>query len=173
MTLNSSVIYNKESIAIVTADQLDSLKELAQSAPLKRSRLCLHLSPDDLVQEMVIVLQKDTLIRPHRHKNKSESFHLIEGSILVVLFDENINPKQFIHLSANGQHPFMYRLSSDEWHTVICLSEYAVFHEVTTGPFIAAEFPDDIKDCGDEKLTRYKERLLSQYLNSTKKGSYL
>lgn len=36
---------------------------------------------------MLIVMAKGSYIRPHKHKNKSESFHIIEGLLDVIVFD--------------------------------------------------------------------------------------
>ncbi len=88
---------------------------------------------------MVIAFHRDTYIRPHRHKNKTESFHMIEGEVLVTFFDDEGKEMQKIHLGMGND--FLYRLSADHWHSVTCLTEYAVLHEVAMGPFSAAEFP--------------------------------
>ena len=37
---------------------------------------------------MFIALSDETYIRPHKHLNKSESLHVLEGSADVVFFDE-------------------------------------------------------------------------------------
>ena len=54
----------------------------------ERVRLCTHQSVEDAVHEMLIVHIKGTYIRPHKHPNKSESFHIIEGNLDVVVFDD-------------------------------------------------------------------------------------
>ncbi len=141
MTTPPAVIYSKSPISIVSPPLIEELKKMATNHSLKRARLCLHISNEDQIQEMVIVLDKDTYIRPHRHPKKTESLHLIEGELLVVFFSEEGRVEKSLHLSAEGDMPFLYRLSESLWHTVIPLSKYVVFHEVITGPFSAPEYP--------------------------------
>lgn len=118
-------------------DVLDDLKRRAAKAPLRRPRLCLHRGHDDTVHEMVIALGRDSYVPPHRHLSKSESFHLIEGEVLVVLFDEEGRVARRIHLGPPGSgRPFLYRLSPPSWHSVVPLTEFAAFHETTNGPFV-------------------------------------
>lgn len=83
-----TVLHAREPITTVSSDLIGKLKGMALNAPLKRARLCLHLSTSDTVQEMVIALHETTYIRPHRHPTQSESFHMIEGSVLVAFFDD-------------------------------------------------------------------------------------
>jgi cupin fold WbuC family metalloprotein len=141
MNGSSSVLFANQVISTVSQGRIVELKQIALNSPLKRSRLCLHLSHEDLVQEMVIVLHKDTYLRPHRHQNKTESFHMIEGAVCICFFEDSGEIKQLLLLSASPGKTFLYRLSDSFWHTVIPLTEYAVFHEVATGPFSSSEFP--------------------------------
>lgn len=121
------------------------LHSRALSSPLKRSRYNLHSGPDSLVHEMVIGLLGDTYIRPHRHSQKEESFHIIEGELSVLLFDQDGAVTRCIPMSCTrpGSH-LIYRLSPAVWHTVIIHSPFAVIHEVTNGPFTpdSAEFAE-------------------------------
>lgn len=141
MSGSPSVLYAREVITTVSQDQIEELKQLALSTPLKRARLCLHLSKEDLVQEMVIVLHRDTYLRPHRHQDKTESFHMIEGEVCVCFFEDSGEIRQTLRLSADHKKTFLYRLSDSLWHTVVPLTEFAVFQEVAKGPFSASEYP--------------------------------
>ena len=51
-------------------------------------RLCAHPAVDDRLHEMVIAMARETYVRPHKHVNKSESVHVIEGLADAVLFDD-------------------------------------------------------------------------------------
>ena len=133
----SEVIFNTEEIIEVSAATLEDLKRRASEAPRRRFRLCLHRSPAEQVQEMVIVFCGDTYIRPHRHpRGKSESYHIIEGELTVFLFDDLGNVIRRVEM---GEHDsdgsFLYRLASDIWHMPVPRSEFVVFHETFTGPF--------------------------------------
>lgn len=106
----------------------------AQSSQLRRARINFH-SPDAKVHEMIICLMHDTNIAVHRHFAKSESFHLMFGSLCIVLFEANsTNVLQKVFLDANSSNCF-YRLDSSLFHLVIPLTPYVIMHETTPGPF--------------------------------------
>jgi cupin fold WbuC family metalloprotein len=135
-----SVFHSTDDIAEVGADWFERLKRHAFEADMKRARLCLHHSLDDPLHEMIIVFHWDALIRPHRHRNKSESFHVIFGELDILLFDEHGQLVRIVNMgdAESGKTP-IYRLSAPLWHTVLIRSEYAAIHEVTNGPFRVEE----------------------------------
>lgn len=130
-----ATFFSHEAIGTVGTEQLAQLKQAALQAPLRRSRLCLHHDPQDLLHEMVIVFCRASYVRPHRHKGKSESFHVIEGELEVVFFDDDGGVLRRLKMGPGPDRIFLYRLSSPIWHTVVPLSEFVILHETTTGPF--------------------------------------
>lgn len=134
------VYRNDQKIVCVGEDWIRTLKAAASASPRRRARLCLHLSNSDRVQEMVIALCRDVLFRPHRHLHKSESFHLMEGELDVLVFDEQGKLERAIPMGAPGsRHTYCYRLSASAWHAILPRTEFVVFHETTAGPFIPGE----------------------------------
>jgi cupin fold WbuC family metalloprotein len=138
--MKTAVFYNDAEIAEVSSDWYEKLKSHALEADQKRARLCLHQKPDDPLHEMIIVFHRDTVIRPHRHLSKTESFHMIFGELDIVLFDDRGQKTRVIQMGdlASGKTN-VYRLSGPTWHSVIIRSEYAAIHEVTNGPFRVEE----------------------------------
>lgn len=117
--------------------EVNFLKKEAFKTPRRRARLCAHKRNSDKVHEMLIVLAKGSYIRPHKHRAKVESFHLIEGRVDVVLFDRSGNPQKVIRMgSAASGRVFYYRFTDNSFHTLIIRSSTAVFHETTNGPFV-------------------------------------
>ena len=131
------VFYTKEDVLIFTDEMQDFLILCASQHPKKEARLCTHLSSDSQLHEMIIVHSKGNYVPPHRHYNKTESFHLIKGQLAVVIFSELGEINQTIYLS--DKEDIYYRLQKSFYHTVVPLSEYVVFHEVTDGPFLIDE----------------------------------
>lgn len=135
-----SVFYMDEDIVEVGSKQLESLKIAAKNSTLRRSRLCLHRNTSDQVQEMVIAFCKDSYVRPHRHINKSESFHIIDGELIVVFFNNDGHVTKKIEMGpVESSKIFIYRLNSSIWHTIIPISDYVLLHETTAGPFVKSE----------------------------------
>jgi len=85
---------------------------------------------------MLIVHAKNTYVRPHKHLNKSESFHIIEGSADVIIFNEEGSIIEVIEMGdfKSGKQ-FYYRLSEPYYHTLLIHCDFLVFHETTSGPF--------------------------------------
>lgn len=130
-----NVLHNSAEVYVLDDQKIAELKDMALAHPLKRSRVCLHGGPDSPVQEMIIVAHRDTLIEAHRHPaNKPESYHLVEGHLLVKIFAEDGSVLRSIELSDHTS-PKLYRIQGGVWHQPIPLSEWVVYHEVFTGPF--------------------------------------
>ena len=142
---SDSVFVSKADSTIIGANELTFLDTSAGISSLRRSRICMHTASDQKVHEMVIVLKKDSLIRPHRHWNKSESYHMIDGRMAVVFFHDDGRVAEVVRLGdLSSSRPFLYRSTSTSIHTVIPETETVVFHEVTSGPFNSeeTEIPD-------------------------------
>lgn len=133
---NDEVFYTDDKIVTVRAGDIGVLKRLARDTPRKRSRLCTHRHVDDAVHEMLIVHEKDTYVRPHKHLGKTESFHVIQGEMDVIVFDDEGTITDVIEMGEyHSDKVFYYRLDGPRFHTVLVKSEVIVFHETTSGPF--------------------------------------
>jgi len=134
--MNEEVLYAKDDIVVVNQWDIAFLKEEAQLNERKRIRLCTHRDVGDLLHEMIIVHTKDTYVRPHKHLNKVESFHVIEGRANVILFDDNGHIIQIVEVGAyQSNQAFYYRVADPLYHTLMIETGQFVFHETTNGPF--------------------------------------
>ena len=130
----------KDTLVRVTPEVLDWLKARLPTSPTKRVRLCAHPDPGDPIHEMLIVLHRDTYVRPHAHPTKSESFHVVEGEGDVVLFDEAGQITDVIHMGDRASNKtFYYRTGPGQFHTLLLRSELMVVHETTNGPFVEGD----------------------------------
>ena len=125
-----------QTIIEITPQLLAKLKHDAGRERLRRARLCLHSNPNEPLHEMVIAFCRDTYVRPHRHRAKNESFHIIEGELDVVFFDDTGRVTRRVAMGpVDSGRTLIYRLGSDQWHTVVVRTDMAVIHETTQGPF--------------------------------------
>ena len=86
--INSEVFYTKSSeISFIDKNYIKFLKKKVHETKNKRARICLHKNEKDRLHEMIIILSKETYIRPHKHLNKAESLHVIEGTADVIFFN--------------------------------------------------------------------------------------
>lgn len=139
-SLNPEVLYTETASTAVDRSDIDRFKQLSSLNPRKRVRLCAHRSPDDRLHEMLIVHERGAYVRPHKHPGKSESTHIIEGMVDVVMFDDDGQIESVIPMGdyASGR-VFYYRVAVPVFHTLIIRSDVLVFHETTNGPFDRAD----------------------------------
>lgn len=136
MKLNDEVYVTEHDLTKVTSRDIAALKAIAAANPRKRARLCAHRAVTDPLHEMLIVHVGRPYIAPHKHPNKSESYHMIEGRLLIAVFDDDGRTVATVGMGEPGSgDAFFYRLSSSRYHTVVPLTDAVVYHEVTNGPF--------------------------------------
>ncbi len=139
----NEVIFNSEGLFVLDEQRIKLLKDAARNNPRKTMRICLHPDTDDLLHQMVIVHSQGNYVRPHRHPLKTESFHIIEGSLMLCIFSESgLVTEQILLGESNGI--LVARIAKNIYHTVVPVSDLVVFHEITNGPFSGAgdsEFP--------------------------------
>ncbi|MDF0583419.1 WbuC family cupin fold metalloprotein [Bradyrhizobium yuanmingense] len=154
---NPEVYYSDD--AIVTADDatIAELKRIAAGNPRLRSRLCTHPDPSSGLHEMLIVHHREAYVRPHKHLGKPESFHVIEGTAQVVIFEDDGRIREVLEMAPYGRGKrCYYRMPEKVYHSILITSEWLVFHETTAGPFDPARttFPDWAPDGSDAATVR-------------------
>lgn len=142
----------------VTAADLADVARRGVRSPRKRARLCAHPRTTDPLHEMLICLAAGTYVRPHRHRGKSESFHVVEGELDVVLFGDDGSVGEVVPMGPyHSGRTFFYRLTEPRFHTVLVNTPFALIHETTNGPFdpAATEFAPWAPAEGDPEAGRY------------------
>ena len=133
---NPEVFYSDEDYASVDRHGIDALKKTMLERRCNKIRLCCHGNIQDSLHEMVIIQSNSSYVQPHKHVDKSESFHIIKGSLAVVIFDNSGKISEHIVMGESiSEKVFYYRMSKENFHTVIPISQFVVFHETTNGPF--------------------------------------
>jgi cupin fold WbuC family metalloprotein len=162
-TENAEVLYADDRIVTVDAALISDLKRAAAGNARKRIRICAHRGVDDRLHEMLIVHAFDAYVRPHKHIGKSESFHVIEGEVDVVIFGDDGEVADVIEMGAfQSGRPFFYRIADPLYHTLLIRSPVLVFHETTGGPFKREETvfaPWAPEDGQPDAVNRYLTRL--------------
>jgi cupin fold WbuC family metalloprotein len=133
---SEEVLYVEGPLATLADEDIAWLKKLAASNSRQRIRICSHAKPEDTLHEMIIVHTREAYVRPHKHLDRCESFHVISGEVDVIVFTESGSIKSVFRMGPYGSgKPFYYRLNQPIFHMLIVRSEVLVFHECTTGPF--------------------------------------
>tara|TARA_B110000008_G_scaffold279635_1_gene327621 strand:- start:975 stop:1505 length:531 start_codon:yes stop_codon:yes gene_type:complete len=134
--INDEVLYAADLVIEIDALDIEELKLKAKKNIRKRIRVCTHKDIEENVHEMLIIHEQSCYVRPHKHTNKIESFHIIEGEADVVLFHDDGSIDKVIKMGElRTGLKFYYRLPPSCFHTILIRSDVLVFHEVTNGPF--------------------------------------
>jgi cupin fold WbuC family metalloprotein len=138
--INDEVFVAEEKIVRMGAQQVSFLKRQAASNARRRARICAHKANEDSLHEMLIAIMAGSYIHPHKHIRKIESFHIVEGAVDIVLFDDAGTVVDVVELGdiSTGRN-FYYRLSDSMFHTLLIHGDFLVIHEVTSGPFLKEE----------------------------------
>ena len=117
-------------------------------------RVCLHKNSKSTQHDMIILQQKKNFYIPHKHKRKGETYHIIKGSMICVLFKENGEIKKTCKIN-KGE---IFRTPINVFHTMFPITNYVIYHESKNGPFLKKNdsvFPKWIKKFNDPKTIAY------------------
>lgn len=143
---------NDNSALKIDKEYIERLKSLARCNGEGKCKMCLHNDTRKHVHEMLNVFPEGAYVRPHSHPLKTETQIIIEGKMLMVIFDNLGEIVDEFVMENSGI--FMFRLEKGMIHTNIPLSDIVVY-EVTDGPFIGKDdsvFPEWASEAayGDE-----------------------
>lgn len=124
-------------------------------------RLCLHSGPEARHHDMIVLEWPDAAFPPHRHRDKAESLHLIDGRLRIVLFDELGQIERSRDLDRESP---IVRIPRNRFHCNLAIGEGpALYRETKPGPFDAdtdaekAPFAPDRRDA--DAFADYLRRL--------------
>ena len=95
-------------------------------------RVLLHNDVQSELHNMIIALKRNKFIYPHKHV-KSESYQIIEGKMALIYFSQSGNIENYVILSINAH--LISRVDKNQYHAIIVLSDYVIYHETRVGPF--------------------------------------
>jgi len=136
---------------------LDELAARAHASPRRRAHHNVHADASDPVQRFFVVVDRDSYVRPHRHRTRSELALVLRGCFDVVTFDDRgvVGARYAVGEST----PQMgYELPPDTWHTLIARQDGSAFLEIKQGPYdpaTSAEFAPWAPAEGDALAQRF------------------
>jgi len=156
----------KNSQVLINDVIINELKEVSRLHNNANCRVCLHTSPDSLHHDMIILERKDSYLRPHKHIYASgETFHVIEGVMAVLSFDDKGN----VFDSPRLQKGDLYRISKGVYHALFPISDYIIYHENKVGPFLGQKdniYADWSPENDDLDGIKFYKKNLVERLNS-------
>ncbi len=118
--------------AKVNRDLISELIDISESEGKVNVRVSLHDGPDAPFHDMIILERPGPFYPPHKHLQKGETWHVMDGRMGVFVFDDDGGIVDTSVVAAGE----IYRLSLDTNHAVLPLGDYVVYHESKPGPFL-------------------------------------
>ncbi|NEO82886.1 MAG: cupin fold metalloprotein, WbuC family [Spirulina sp. SIO3F2] len=140
---NERVFYTTDKFIGISNQQIFLMKEFVRLRDLPVFRICFHTSDKACIQEMLIIHTRPTVIKPHKQEKESVSYHVVEGHISVEIHDDQgnvfekyeiCNHLSSLAISANNKQIFL-RIPANQFRTLQSLSSFAIFFEISIGPF--------------------------------------
>ena len=112
---------------------LDLLRNHARDSPRRRAHHPLHRSLDEPCQRLLVAIEPDSYVPPHRHlqPEKSEALIVLRGRLACFTFDESGTCTQRTVLAPGDG----IDVPPGEWHAVLALDPGTVFFETKAGPY--------------------------------------
>ena len=119
---------------LINSELLDSISEQAQNNDRRRMNFNFHTSLEAKSQRLLNVLEMDSVIPIHRHKNTAETYILLRGKISVEFYNENGDITELIDLDPITGH-YGIDIPQGQWHSLKVLAPDSVIFEVKDGPY--------------------------------------
>jgi cupin fold WbuC family metalloprotein len=119
----------------IDKELLDTISAKARLSPRLRMNHNIHPELDDPVQRLLNALEPWTYIRPHKHPGKEESFMLLRGTVLSVIFNDDGSIRDHYVLSRSLGH-LGVEFEEDTYHLLTALESGSVVFEIKEGPYI-------------------------------------
>ena len=124
---------NDNKILKIDREYIKYLKLLAEKNSMRKCTMCLHNDIREHVHEMINVYPQETYVSPHSHPLKTETKIIIEGKMLIMLFDIRGEILEEFIMEREGF--FSFRVDKGIIHTIIPLTDI-VYYEIISGPFV-------------------------------------
>jgi cupin fold WbuC family metalloprotein len=148
---------------------ISRLKADAAKSDRKRAHYNLHPDLDDRIQRLCVAIDPGSYIRPHRHpeKWKWELFIIIQGSAVILTFDESGNVKDRFSLHDRGP-VYAVEIPANTWHTLAAQEDGTILLEIKPGPYSPLA-EDDVASWAPKEGTD-RAKSFEKLFHSTKSG---
>jgi cupin fold WbuC family metalloprotein len=135
--VEAGVFFTSEQFPTLSEDIRDLLIQECTREKLKMARVCLHTSPTDHLQEMIMLLMRGS-DEPSLHLNTDEAITVLEGSGAYDFLDNNNNIRNSVSLAPYGKenpNSFYCRINRFTRHQIRVESDFLFFHICLNGPY--------------------------------------
>jgi cupin fold WbuC family metalloprotein len=141
--MTAEVVVADDPLTLLGSADMAAVVGRAHSAPRRRARILLHGSPEDVMQEMLIVMTQGQYVPPIWNDRSPKSYLLLAGSFVLAILDARGEVVKHFRLAAGvADLPFFARIDQAVWHMCIPVTREVVFMETILGPHRGTVFAD-------------------------------
>jgi len=148
----------------ITNELLDKVVDKSKKSPRKRCNYNFHKDKNEPVQRFLNALQPDTYLRPHKHLGGIEIFLILRGRVLILVFDNNGEIKEYLILDYE-KGDVGVEILPHNWHSFIALQENSILYEIKEGPFIEGQdkiFANWAPEEGSRETIEFNKKILKK-----------
>ena len=119
---------------IIDSAKMSELAKLAKESPRKRTHFNLHESLEEAIHRLCIAAEPDTVIHPHRHKDKWEMLFVLRGAVDVYTYDDAGKILNCYPMTPGGEIALV-EIPEGVWHHFVCREPGTIAFEVKKGPY--------------------------------------
>jgi len=135
MTAKSISFFCLQRPVYIGSNLIKEMKDISRAEGGCNVRVCLHSEPESKHHDMVVLENKNKYYPPHKHEEKGECFHVIDGKLGILAFDD-YGTIIDANLLEKGD---IYRIEIGMYHAIIPVSDIVIYHESKPGPFLGGE----------------------------------
>ena len=128
-----------DTVQLLNTDLIQQILSAAQQSPRGRMNHNFHPGAASNPHRFLNVMCRGTYVTPHRHllPPKSESFVILHGEVLFLLFDDDgrVTESHVLRGVDTGVGPFGIDIAAGLWHSLAVLTDHAVCYDVKAGPW--------------------------------------
>jgi len=131
---NSTAIYPKQKYFKIDNKVIKKLILFSKGNKNCNVRICLHKNSKQILQNMIVLLNKKNSTKPpiHKHLLKDEVYQVIYGILKIDIYKKK---KIFKKMTLEKNNNLIIRLKKNEFHKVYPKNNIVIFHEIRPGPF--------------------------------------
>lgn len=113
---------------------MDSLSQQAKENPRLRQAFDLRISPNDLSQRILNVVEPGTILPVHRHRGSTETIIVLRGKVVQHYYNDAGEKTASYELAPNSAQVGM-SVPVGQWHALESLEEGSVILECKDGAY--------------------------------------
>lgn len=126
----SIALFVKNKFFLVNKKIIKFLKYQSKKNNFANVRICLHKNKKDKLHDMIVLINKKNKVLIHKHVKKDEIYQILEGKIMIEIFQKNKVKKIILDKRNN----IIFRMKMNTFHRISPISNCAIFHEIRLGP---------------------------------------